>query len=65
MITIHDTETDTTITREMTPEELSAHQVVLDQIEAQKAEIAAAEDKKAALLAKLGITAEEAALLLG
>jgi sulfur carrier protein ThiS len=65
MITIHDTETDKTTTREMTPEELSGQQSILNQIEAQKAEIAEAEAKKAALLAKLGITAEEAALLLG
>lgn len=65
MITIHDIETDTIITREMTPEELSEHQSVVDQIEAEKAKIAKAEADKAALLAKLGITADEAALLLG
>lgn len=64
MITIHDTETDATVTREMTAEELSEHQSILDQIEAEKEKRAKVEADKAALLTKLGITPEEAVLLL-
>ena len=65
MITIHNAETGEIVEREMTKAE--ADQLEADaalskakaQIEAQKA------TQKAALLAKLGITADEAALLLG
>jgi|688.fasta_scaffold89043_4 hypothetical protein len=64
MITVHDVETDTIVTREMTEQELSEHQSVIDQIEADKAKIAKAEADKAELLSKLGITADEARLLL-
>ena len=64
MITVHDVETDTIVTRVMTEQELSEHQSVIDQIEADKAKIAKAEADKAELLSKLGITADEARLLL-
>ena len=64
MVRIHDTSTDEVIDREMNDEEFAAY-------EAQQAANAAAAqaeaDKataKAALLTKLGITAEEAKLLL-
>ena len=65
MVRIHDTSTDEVIDREMNDEEFAAY-------EAQQAANAAAAqaeaDKataKAAVLTKLGITAEEAQLLLG
>jgi FMN-dependent NADH-azoreductase len=61
----HNTETDEVKLREMTAEEVK--QFNADQIEAETkaTEAAKAEAEKAALLAKLGITAEEAKLLLG
>lgn len=64
-ITIHDCSTDEIIVREMNDDEYSQHQIDLANAEAKeqaKAETAAA---KAALLAKLGITEDEARLLLG
>jgi hypothetical protein len=51
--------------REMTNAELAQYQSVLDEETAKQAELAAKETAKAALLERLGITAEEAALLLG
>jgi hypothetical protein len=64
MIRIHDTSTDEVIDREMTNEEYAAFQAdqELQLVEKAKAEQEAAD--KAALLAKLGITADEAKLLL-
>lgn len=64
-IRIHDMATDEVIDREMTDAEYAEHQkqqaegLVMAELRA-KAEI-----NKAALLAKLGITADEAAILLG
>ncbi len=53
------------IDREMTDDEFTQYQIDVKEIENRaKAEKAAA-DAKAALLTKLGITADEAALLLG
>jgi len=64
MIRIHNTQTNEVIDREMTSEEFAQHEA--DQlVEATKqAEAEAKATAKADLLAKLGITAEEAALLL-
>ena len=64
MIRIHDLSTNEVIDREMTDEEFAEHkleQAKFHELEQEKAEHAAA---KSALLDKLGITAEEAALLL-
>lgn len=63
-ITIHNVETGEIITREMNAEELA--QLAADKLagDAIKATQAKAEADKAALLAKLGITADEAKLLL-
>lgn len=64
-ITIHNVETGEIITREMNAEELAqlaADKVAGDAIKAAKAQ---AEVERAALLTRLGITEEEAALLLG
>lgn len=63
-INVYDHETGKVIERKMTPDELANYELI--QAEAEKeaeAEIAKAEAKKA-LLKKLGITADEAALLL-
>jgi hypothetical protein len=65
LIRIHNIETDEIIDREMTDAEHSAwlDQKAKDAIETTEKEQSQA--NKEALLAKLGITAEEAALLLG
>jgi hypothetical protein len=63
-INVYDHETGKVIERKMTADELANYELI--QAEAEKeaeAEIAKAEAKKA-LLTKLGITADEAALLL-
>ncbi len=65
MVRIHDTETDEVIDREMNDEEFSQWQTeqtakaAADAAEAQKAA------DRAALLAQIGITEEQAKLLLG
>ena len=64
MIRIHNTETDEVIDREMNDAEYAQH---LQKLEAKAIKDAAAEAKataKAALLTQLGITAEQAKLLL-
>ncbi len=64
IIVIHNTETGEIIERDMTPVELAQQQKDIEtvqQIETEKVEAAA---KRQALLNKLGITEEEAALLL-
>ena len=68
-ITITDAATGETIERLMTDEEQAARNVFLAEVQAEvkakaEAEAKAAADKKA-LLVKLGITADEAKLLLG
>lgn len=65
MVRIHNSETDEIIDREMNDAEFEAHQA---QQEANKVAEAAAAQKaadRAALLAQLGITEEQAKLLLG
>jgi hypothetical protein len=65
MIRIHNTETDEIIDREMTAAEFKIYEAdkAAQVIEKAEAEIKAAE--KQALLDRLGITADEAKLLLG
>jgi len=64
MIRIHNTETDEIIDREMDAEELKQYKLdLLSAAEAEK-QFKEAATAKEALLNKLGITAEEAALLL-
>ena len=65
MIRIHNAETHEIIDREMTDDEHKVHLAELAKYETWKAEQSAKEAAKAALLSKLGITADEAALLLG
>lgn len=54
----------TFIDRDMTASELAQHETDQANYKAQEAELAAKAEAKAELLAKLGITAEEAVLLL-
>lgn len=64
MIRIHNSETDEVIDREMTNEEVAELKEMQERNTAQIAELKKAESDKAALLVKLGITADEAKLLL-
>jgi hypothetical protein len=64
MIRIHDTLTDEVIDREMTNEEYAAFQADQELVAAEKEKAEKVEADKAALLTKLGITADEAKLLL-
>jgi hypothetical protein len=65
LITIHDSTTDESITREMNATEFKQYEANQAAAEANQAEAEAAATAKAALLARLGITADEAKLLLG
>jgi len=62
IIRIHDLETDEITEREMTAAELKK---AAEKVAAEEAEIATKAAEKDALLAKLGITQDEANLLLG
>lgn len=64
MVRIHDTSTDEVIDREMTEDEYAAFLVDQELHVAEKAKAEQAAADKEALLAKLGISAEEAKLLL-
>ena len=64
-IKIHDLETNSEIEREMNDEELAIYQAIIDDNNKQAAEVAEKEAARQALLDKLGITADEAKLLLG
>jgi len=64
MVRIHNTETDEIIDREMTADEFSQHEKRQEIAAKKEAEAETKATAKAALLSKLGITAEEAVLLL-
>jgi hypothetical protein len=64
-IRIHNTATDEVIDREMNDAEFAQYQADQATEVARKAEAEAKATAKAALLTRLGITAEEAQLLLG
>jgi hypothetical protein len=64
IIKIHNVETNEVIDREMTDDEFAQYQTDQAAEVARKAEADAEASAKAALLTRLGITAEEAALLL-
>jgi hypothetical protein len=64
-IGIYNHATGETIVREMNAEELADYQAGLEATAKAEAAKAKAEADKAALLVKLGITAQEAALLVG
>jgi hypothetical protein len=61
----HNVETGEVIERELTAEELAERQSIIDSELERKAEEAQRDSDREALLAKLGITADEAKLLLG
>jgi hypothetical protein len=65
MIRIHNTETDEIIDREMTDAEYAAFEAEQATKNATRANESAKEAAKAALLEKLGISEDEAKLLLG
>ena len=65
MIRIHNVETGEIIDREMTADEAKAHDVNAASLKALEDANAAKAAQKVALLERLGITADEAALLLG
>lgn len=64
MIKIVNAETGEEIEREMTEDELKEHQAMQKAYAKKMADIETKETSKAALLDRLGITADEAALLL-
>jgi len=64
MIRIHNVETDEVIDREMNAEELEQHEKDLAELDNVEESVKLAAAAKGALLTKLGITADEAALLL-
>ena len=63
MIRIHDAETGEVIDREMTDDEFATHQSDLEFIQQKIAAKESKEATKNALLERLGLTADEAALL--
>ena len=65
MIRIHNVETDEVIDRPMTAAELKQYEANQAAQTAKIADLQAAENAKTTLLNRLGITAEEAKLLLG
>lgn len=65
MIRIHNVETGEIIDREMTATEIRAHEASASALKALEDATAAKSTAKAALLERLGITADEAAILLG
>jgi hypothetical protein len=64
MVRIHNTDTDEIIDREMTAAEFTQHKKDEADYLAYKAELQSQATAKAALLERLGITADEAKLLL-
>ena len=65
MVRVHNTETDEVIDREMNDAEYAAYEIDQANYEARKAEAEAKAATRAALLTRLGITEEEARILLG
>jgi hypothetical protein len=65
MVRIHNTETDEVIDREMTDDEFAEYQAEQADRAVKQAEAEAKATARAAILNRLGLTAEEAAILLG
>jgi hypothetical protein len=65
IIRIHNTDTNEVVDREMTEQEYESHLADLEFIRIQKAELAEKNEMRKTLLSRLGITEEEAKLLLG
>ena len=64
-VVIHDTETNEVIEREMTAAEAKIYDADIKRVEARKAEEQAKEAERQAILDRLGLTADEAKLILG
>ncbi len=64
IIRIHNTETNEIVDREMNDTEFAQYQVDITEAEAKEAEAEARATQKAALLERLGISEDEARLLL-
>jgi hypothetical protein len=64
MVRIHNSQTDEVIDREMTDEEFAEYQAEQVERASKQAEAEAKATARAAILDRLGLTAEEAALLL-
>ena len=65
MVRIHNLSTDEIIDREMNDDEFAQYQTDQEIQSAKKAEAIAKADEKQAILDRLGLTADEAKLLLG
>jgi hypothetical protein len=65
MIRIHNIETDEVIDREMNDEEFTQYQLNQEEFAKRQAEAEAKKTQRQALLDRLGITSEEAKILLG
>jgi 3-deoxy-D-manno-octulosonic-acid transferase len=64
-ITIHDCETGEVITRDATVAEIAQIEIDAAALVAQKTELAAKEAQRQAILDRLGLTSDEAKLILG
>ena len=64
MVRIHNVDIDEVIDREMTTEELAQYEIDQETAADEAAKLLTKADAKSALLERLGITADEAALLL-
>jgi hypothetical protein len=65
MVRIHNTQTDEIIDREMTDDEFADYQAEQAERAAKQAEAEAKATARQAILDRLGLTADEAALILG
>lgn len=65
MITVVNCETNESVDREMTDQEYEQHKAIMAERAKEAAEATVKANAKADLLTKLGITSQEAALLLG
>jgi hypothetical protein len=65
MVRIHNAETDEIIDREMNDAEFAQYEIAKAEQEAKQAEAEAKETARQAILDRLGLTADEAKLLLG
>ena len=64
VIRVHDIETDEVVDREMTDSEYADYQLMLEADRLEQTEVDSKQAQKSALLDRLGITADEAKLLL-
>lgn len=65
IVVVHNTETGEIMEREMTAAEAKVYDADIERVEARKVEGQAKEAARAAILDRLGLTADEAAILLG